>query len=79
MTLPLETARLLIREYSPADLDEVARMFADPALTLGGRPRAARSRQTSGVISSTVGKYVLYRAASRVSSDMPVTAAWAPM
>lgn len=36
MTLPLLTARLEIREYTPADLDEVADIFADPALSLGG-------------------------------------------
>ncbi len=35
MTLPLEAERLLIREYVPADVDDVARMIADPALALG--------------------------------------------
>ena len=40
MTLPLETERLLIRKYSPADLDDVARIFAAPALTLAGAAAA---------------------------------------
>jgi ribosomal-protein-alanine N-acetyltransferase len=36
VTLPIETARLLIREYAPADLGDVARIFADPELALDG-------------------------------------------
>lgn len=37
------------------------------------------SRAYGGEITSIVGKYILYRAASRVSSGRPLTAAWAPM
>ncbi len=36
MTIPRLTARLEIREYTLADLDDVARIFADPELALGG-------------------------------------------
>ena len=32
MTLPLETERLIIREFTFADLDGVAALFADPAV-----------------------------------------------
>ncbi len=32
MTLPLATERLLIREFAPGDLDELAAIYADPAV-----------------------------------------------
>jgi ribosomal-protein-alanine N-acetyltransferase len=47
--LPLETERLLIREYGPADLDDVARMFADPAMTLGGDEPLTREQSRAWI------------------------------
>jgi len=32
MTLPLHTERLIVREFTAADLDALATVFADPAV-----------------------------------------------
>ena len=44
MTIPRRTARLEIRAYTLADLDDVARIFADPQLALGGDAPLSREQ-----------------------------------
>jgi [ribosomal protein S5]-alanine N-acetyltransferase len=50
VTLPLRTARLLVREYTLADLDDVARIFADPELALAGDEPLTREQSRAWLV-----------------------------
>ena len=56
MTLPLHTARLIVREFTAADLDALATVFADPAV-LWWEPAPFTRQQTRGWLDVTLGRY----------------------
>ena len=43
MTLPIHTARLIVRDYTLDDLDDVYEVFADPRVSPGPPPEEAGS------------------------------------
>ena len=56
MTLPIHTERLLVREFTPADLDALALVFADPAV-LWWEPAPYTRRQTEEWLEVTLSRY----------------------
>jgi [ribosomal protein S5]-alanine N-acetyltransferase len=77
VSLPIETARLVVREFTADDVSEVARAFADPEViwwdpapfTLG-EARAWVARSQEGYSGSGMGLYaVVLRAGGRLIGD----------
>jgi [ribosomal protein S5]-alanine N-acetyltransferase len=56
VTLPLCTARLVVREFTPADLDGLAGIYADPEV-LWWEPAPFTRRQTQAVLDTTLKRY----------------------
>jgi [ribosomal protein S5]-alanine N-acetyltransferase len=56
MALPLHTERLLVREFTMRDLDELARIYADPAV-LWWEPAPYTREQTRDMLTVTLGRY----------------------
>jgi ribosomal-protein-alanine N-acetyltransferase len=56
MTLPLHTERLIVREFTTADLDALATVFADPAV-LWWEPAPYTREQTQSWLDATVARY----------------------
>jgi RimJ/RimL family protein N-acetyltransferase len=56
MTLPLHTARLVVREFTAADLDALAAVFADPAV-LWWEPAPYTRAQTQEWLEVTLARY----------------------
>jgi len=56
VSLPLKTARLVVREFTPADLDGVAALFADPAV-LWWEPAPFTREQSQEWLARTLQRY----------------------
>ncbi len=55
MTLPLHTERLVVREFTAADLDELAAIYADPKV-LSWEPAFTRE-QTQAMLEQSLSRY----------------------
>jgi RimJ/RimL family protein N-acetyltransferase len=56
MPLRLETARLIVREYTPADVDQLAEVFGDPKV-LWWEPAPWTHAQTAAFIDQAIARY----------------------